>query len=52
MSTSVRSLAQFTKDHMLGIAHRWVRLALAATVSLLGAAAQPSPRPWRCPSRR
>ena len=38
-----RSLAQFTKDHMLGIAHRWVRLALAATVSLLGAAALAGP---------
>ena len=46
-----RSLAQFTKDNVLGIANRWVHLGLAAIVSLLGAAAGPV-RPWRRPSRR
>ena len=38
-----RSLAQFTKDNVLGIANRWVHLGLAAIVSLLGAAALAGP---------
>ena len=35
---------------MLGIAHRWVRLALAATVSLLGAARAGRARPGDAPA--